>query len=47
MYGASKKLQTLFDIHHNRYEHDHHHHHLSKEIKDAVLKRLTDYGGTK
>ncbi|CAF4477889.1 unnamed protein product, partial [Rotaria magnacalcarata] len=46
LYGASKKLQTLFEIHHNLYEHAHHHR-LSKEIKDAVLKRLTDYGGTK
>ncbi|CAF3218262.1 unnamed protein product, partial [Rotaria socialis] len=49
MYGAAKELQTLFEIHHKRYEHTHyhHHHHLSKEIKDAVLKRLEDYGGTK
>ncbi|CAF1915257.1 unnamed protein product [Rotaria magnacalcarata] len=28
-----------------RYEHTHHD--LSKETKDAVLKRLRDYGGTK
>ncbi|CAF3386849.1 unnamed protein product [Rotaria socialis] len=47
MYGAAKELQTLFEIHHKRYEHTHHHHCLSKEIKDAVLKRLEDYGGTK
>ncbi|CAF3462404.1 unnamed protein product [Rotaria socialis] len=45
MYGAAKELQTLFEIYHKRYEHTHHH--LSKETKDAVLKRLRDYGGTK
>ncbi|CAF4429303.1 unnamed protein product, partial [Rotaria magnacalcarata] len=45
MYGAARKLQTLFEIHHKRYEHTHHH--LSIETKDAVLKRLRDYGGTK
>ncbi|CAF4143622.1 unnamed protein product, partial [Rotaria magnacalcarata] len=47
MYGAPKELQTLFEIHHKRYEHTHYPHGLSKEIKDAVLKRLEDYGGTK
>ncbi|CAF4292532.1 unnamed protein product, partial [Rotaria magnacalcarata] len=47
MYGAPKELQTLIEIHHKRYEHTHYPHGLSKEIKDAVLKRLEDYGGTK
>ncbi|CAF3750887.1 unnamed protein product, partial [Rotaria sordida] len=45
MYGVSKKLQTLFEIHYNRYEQVHHG--VWKEIKDAVLKRLQDYCGTK
>ncbi|CAF1564374.1 unnamed protein product, partial [Adineta ricciae] len=46
-YGAGRELQALFEIHQKGYEHTHHHHCLSKEIKDAVLKRLEDYGGTK
>ncbi|CAF1305635.1 unnamed protein product [Rotaria sordida] len=45
MYGVSKKLQTLFEIHHNRYEQAQHG--VWKEIRDAVLKRLQDYCGTK
>ncbi|CAF1097430.1 unnamed protein product [Adineta steineri] len=45
MYGASKILQTIFKLHSARYR-------LitgygSREIQDAVLKRLIDYGGTK
>ncbi|CAF1422010.1 unnamed protein product [Rotaria sp. Silwood1] len=44
MYGSSKKLQTLFEIHHNRYEQTHHN--VSKEIKDTVLRRLKYYGET-
>ncbi|CAF3839520.1 unnamed protein product [Rotaria sp. Silwood1] len=45
MYGASKKLQTLFEIHLNRYAQTSHH--IWKEIRDEILKRLKDYGGTK
>ncbi|CAF4169552.1 unnamed protein product [Rotaria sp. Silwood2] len=44
MYGASKKFQTVFEIHHARYQHFTHH--LDKQIQDVVLKRLKDYGGT-
>ncbi|CAF4711477.1 unnamed protein product, partial [Rotaria sp. Silwood2] len=42
--GASKKFQTVFEIHHARYQHFTHH--LDKQIQDVVLKRLKDYGGT-
>jgi hypothetical protein len=45
MYGAPKILQTVFDIHSARYQHTDYH--LSTEIRDAVLKQLHDYGGTK
>ncbi len=45
MYGASKTLQTVFEIHSARYQQINYH--LSTEIRDAILKRLYDYGGTK
>jgi hypothetical protein len=45
MYGAPKTLQTVFEIHSARYQQITYH--LSTEIRDAVLKRLHDYGGTK
>jgi hypothetical protein len=45
MYGAPKMLQTVFEIHSARYQLIDYH--LSTEIRDAVLKRLHDYGGQK
>ncbi|CAF4771073.1 unnamed protein product, partial [Rotaria sp. Silwood2] len=45
MYGASKAMQTLVEIHHNRYEQTSHD--IWKEMKDAVLERLEDYAGAK
>jgi hypothetical protein len=45
MYGARKALQTVLEIHFDRYRHIKFL--LSTEIKKNVLKRLIDYGGTK
>ncbi|CAF1078899.1 unnamed protein product [Rotaria sp. Silwood1] len=45
MHEPSKKLQTLFEIHHNRYEQTPHH--RWKETRDAVLRQRKDDGGTK
>ncbi|CAF1186849.1 unnamed protein product [Rotaria sordida] len=45
MYGASKTMQTLVEIHRNRYEQTSHH--MCTEMKNTVLKRLEDYAGTK
>ncbi|CAF1340953.1 unnamed protein product [Rotaria sp. Silwood1] len=45
MYGASKKLQTVFEIYYAR--HQQINHYLFQEIENAVLQRLQDYGGTK
>jgi hypothetical protein len=45
MYGAPKVLQTVFEIHFARYQSITYH--FSTDIRDAVLKKLYDYGGTK
>jgi len=45
MYGASKKLQTIYEIHSARYQSTVYE--LIPQIRDAVLKRLHDYSGTK
>ena len=45
MYGSSKVLRTVFEIHSVRYQHIDYH--LSAEIRDTVLRRLRDFGGTK
>ncbi|CAF1228031.1 unnamed protein product [Adineta steineri] len=45
MYGAGKALRTVKDIHIDRYRQSKFC--LSSEIKDLVLKRLIEYGGTK
>ena len=45
MYGAPKALQTVFEIHSTRYQKVDYH--LSDDIRDMVLERLRDYGGTK
>jgi hypothetical protein len=45
MYGAAKVLQTVLDIHSARYQQIDYQ--FSTEIRDAVLKRLHDYGGKK
>jgi len=45
MYGSPKELQTVFDMYSLRYTYANHA--LSGEIKQSVLKRLKDYGGTK
>ncbi|CAF3205351.1 unnamed protein product [Rotaria sp. Silwood2] len=45
MYGCSKTLKTLFEIHQHRYQQTCHD--LCNDIRDAVLYRLQDYGGAK
>ena len=45
MYGAPKELRTIHQIYSDRYKRSEHY--SSTEIRGAVLKRLTDYGGSK
>ncbi|UJR20208.1 hypothetical protein I4U23_023339 [Adineta vaga] len=45
MYGARRALQTVFDIHCERYRQNKHF--LSPRIRKIVIQRLLDYGGGK